>query len=82
MITQKQMQASLSSTQHTLDGCYIAIGKLVSERDCTEEEAKQRIEENKQNIRYFKGYLEALKYVMLFSPELALENTSHEEAKP
>ena len=81
MITLKQMEASLSLTQHTLDGCYITIGKLIAERDCTEEEAQKRIEENKQNIRYFKGYLEALKYVMLFPPELQSDN-SKETVKP
>ena len=81
MITSKQMQAALSLNQQCLDGCYKEIGKLTAERDCPEEEAKTKIEENKLRIQYFKGQLEALKYVLLYSPELKEQSNDNNTIK-
>ena len=78
MITKDQMDASLKLNQMSLDNCYIEIGKLIAERDCTEEEAKERIEQKKKLIEYYKGQAAAYEFILLYSPELKL---STNEAK-
>lgn len=66
MINKKQIEAAISLNNTVLKGCYETIGKLTIERDCSEEEANKKIQEQKALVQYFKGYGEALKYVYLY----------------
>lgn len=64
------MKASLELNKINLKGCYINIGKIITEGNFTEEELREKINEQKRRIEYYKGERAAYEFILLYSPEL------------
>ena len=58
-----------------INNCYISIGKLINARNCTQEEANERIEQDKKTIRYYEGVINGLSQ----AASLINQNVSEEQ---
>lgn len=79
---QAKVKEAIDMNQKTINGCYATVGKLVVSRDCTEEQAKEKIDSEKQLVSYFTGYGKALEFIGYYVDQLQMnENKATKEGQ-